>query len=715
MKTKGKKIISSLSLLTPISVLPIFISADVETPNNNNNNDNNNSANKKKEKSPEFDTFAKIKDEKIKLIFDLAINDVLAKLEEEKLKLKNNNELEFKTKLEKNYYLEILSNYLKTNKEKIIANPNAYNFNVIFPNVFSLKENYKKGKVVFQNKEYNDVIFDENDQLTNYLPLLGDGGRQEVSSEEKNVFTKSEIETFISKYQDSLKEQLYSIIYNENDIPKINEKIFLDPETISKNDGTSISALVSNPPENFKSWDEYIQSRYKDRYTAFDLEQNKTIDEEEPSQNNNQKPEDKIDKLPEFDELDKLTNPGEPFDTKTFIEKLPPLQPEFLAKYVNRSLDEILVLFESSPDSELFFFFNNPINTRYKYSITSIEKTENNNFLGTVKIQDVNDPEIFRLYKTYLTTDTNYNFQKVYENYVSSIKNQFTKLYKAVQLDEKLDFDKLQNQNIKTKLSELIGVISKDLYYTQNFVSKQSNIINQGIKNIADKEINDNQISNLTDILDAQLLVSLKASRIKFMPLFSYLPEAYQESLNAYKEILKKEGNLNKLQEKFAKYNADLVIINKLVNTLDKDISLIIKLANAKTFNILSWYDEYINLLTKISGQFSVLRDLLTNEQPTEEKEMQETQEKNFLAQYQLAHDYLKSEKKSQNLFLVILSSILATASLIGISLSTNNYLKNKKNKNNSLLKTNLAIILLSAVVIVLAIALLALGIIGGI
>ncbi|MGZ9414406.1 MSC_0620 family F1-like ATPase-associated subunit [Mycoplasma sp. 5370] len=715
-KNKHQKYKLLASSALPLLAIPavFFTSAD---PNENNSGTNDKEKPPvKKQVSPEFSKFAKLATDTVKTGLENAIDIAISNIEDEKNKLKKDEKISFEDRAKRNYYFETLINFLKSNKAKMVSAPNENKLHVTFPNVFSQKKAFKKGKVTFQGKTYEDVIFTTDSDNTNYTTAFGSQGKQESVSEEGNYYTTPDITGYLKKYTDSLKERITDIFYDPKDIPEIE----FNPETISKDDGSSVSALVAKPPKDFKTWDDYFKSKYEDRFTVFDLEQNKV---EEPQEDQQQKKPDDDNSIPEIPTLDDVdTKPSDqivdvkPYNPKEYIEKLPILGPEVLTKNLDKEVSQIASEFEANPISEDFFFFNNPINTRFEYKVTAVEKdTNSDNYVATIRIQDQVKPEYVRLYKTFITIPGNKGFHKIYQEYVASVRKIFVNLYKALELDEKIDVDKLESNQLKTRLLTMINVVTQELYYSKTFVDKQSQILT-AISVELNKNLNDQSaIEDGLNLLDIQLISSLKTSRIQFREFYSILPEGYEKELNRYQELLKREDLLTKVNAKFKKYNANTDVINKLFENMRKDVSILKKHAGAKTFNTLKWYEEYLSLLNKIAKQFNVVKEFLKDEKAGDDQKVEEENSKNFNKEYTLANQLLQQEFKSQNLFLTVIGTILGFSGSGALALGVANKVNSKNKHNKSVSKSNIAIIILSSIVIVFALALILFGTIGGI
>ncbi|UWV81480.1 hypothetical protein [Mycoplasmopsis cynos] len=114
------------------------------------------------------------------------------------------------------------------------------------------------------------------------------------------------------------------------------------------------------------------------------------------------------------------------------------------------------------------FFFRNPINTRYAYTVIALAE-ESSNLLATVELKDVINPNAKRSFLIKVEKSNDARVALLTEQLFKSIQEVFYELYKAVGLDEKLDYDKL-----------LSGAVSNALFH----------IVDSGVKLINNEKIN---------------------------------------------------------------------------------------------------------------------------------------------------------------------------------------------------------------------------------
>lgn len=109
-------------------------------------------------------------------------------------------------------------------------------------------------------------------------------------------------------------------------------------------------------------------------------------------------------------------------------------------------------------------------------------EVKNNQLIAVVKIQDSNQDDLHRSYsvvvKEYAGTDKSIKFQYLYEVQVKSLKNHFIKLYKAVGLDEKINYKDLRYQELINPLFAMVKKRCGFFKWRKTYIETQKNILN---------------------------------------------------------------------------------------------------------------------------------------------------------------------------------------------------------------------------------------------
>ncbi|QJB71545.1 MSC_0620 family F1-like ATPase-associated subunit [Mycoplasma sp. 1654_15] len=746
---------------------------------------------KPKEIAKDFDTFKDTTDKAIKDALKAAISNTIDKINSQINKLNEDSTISFEDRIKKLNYFQQITHFLESNQDKILQNPEQFGINAVFPKAISRNRKNNTGTITFQGKEYNDVIFGTDDN-TQYNKLISDKDKIEIKKEnEDNFVTKEQLDKIISDYSKKMLDSFSDFLFKEDsDIPPLT-KDDLKQISIAQEPGFTIK-----PPTGFNTWDDYLESKLKDKYTQFDLEQNKPIEEENqqpqnptapdtpppPIVDDNTKPIDDVDAPPAFKPVD-------------FMLKVPTLKPEVRGKYIGRTMSEIISAFNKDTNkneqekSDEFFFFNNPINTRYQYTVTKIEENLNGSALFTVKITDLVKPEFTRSYKLSNITndDKTEGFQYIYEKYIKDVQELFKKFYVAFGIGEKMEFEKINNSYLSTSIFTLLSSAVK-VVYNENFLNDQSQIVSE----YADKvdELDSPNINTPVRLLITQILSTLKNSEATIrnqvrVALFQLITATIEESTfgydNALISIQKRLQNpqnkfaLDSIKSKFEFYNQDVSIIEKLYNKTKKDVFLAKALASQKTFNYINWFEKFTNLIGIISKEFSLWQKLTTNdanaskylkneenqdslppsdnqpnnstentnEQPISQQADETTSEsnntettnpttnqttgqnqeqlspeeqatQNFALQIEEYKTIMRDEEKEKNPLMYTSGIIMAFLSLISLGFASFFRFFNKFLKHKTISKSMTMLIIFATIILILAIALIALGFTGG-
>ncbi|BBU47807.1 hypothetical protein RNN91_01015 [Mycoplasmopsis felis] len=532
---------------------------------------------------------------------------------------------DYKKKISRLTYLNQLISFVKENEADINKNPLKYGINAIFPRVISEETKLNYGEVTFNGENFQNVKLGLKDPTDYVKAVEGNGNIRKTSSQpEVNAITPNKLKEALAKYGEKLRSDLGSVFYNPEDLTLIEEDFNVTFEKIND----KYVYTISNP-KDFSSWNEYFISKIKPRYTAFDLSANQEIEiqeesEEQPNPDDPEKP-----PKPPLTNPDE-TKPTEPVDPEEQILSLPILSPIPTYNYLNKNITDLKNVFDSSNNEgkEKIFFFDNPINTRYVYSVQSLE-VKNNQLIAVVKIQDSNQDDLHRSYsvvvKEYAGTDKSIKFQYLYEVQVKNLKNHFIKLYKAVGLDEKINYKDLRYQEL---INPLFAMVAKGVDFSneeKTYIETQKNILNiyadsQDIVRLS--EGNSNVESSINTFL-AYVTSNLKSSRINNYGYYANLANGYESMLDRVKESIENTDSKIKatLEKNLESLNFKTSIVNSFYNKLEIDVFKLKQLAQPSqaTFNVLNWYENYISQLTTVSNNMKTLYELFNSKDLTEE------------------------------------------------------------------------------------------------
>ena len=645
-----------------------------------------------KKNDPNFDNFDKFATDEIKTLIPKVIDNAITYVKSKYDQILANKELDFKVRIQNLLYLKNLLKYFEDNKNNIKDHPTNYGFHLVLPYVISKNKKYNLVNVEFNGQTYQNIKAGYTDP-SDYINAIKPNGKITISQKDQiNEFSKEIFEKTIKKYSSELIKELKSIIYDSKDVPVIDKDVELKEDS----DGRYITTL----PKGFDNWNTYIASKIKTRFVEFDLKQNQ---EAEEKQNENTQPT-QPPSLPPIVPGDKNEIPGiQDLDNK--IQTLPLLAPYISHKYVQQSLLNIKNQFDSVQTNEKnkIFYFNNPINTRYQYKVISFEY-ENAKVLKNIKIE-ISDKNNAALHKQYIldkiTFNLDNNWNKLKENQINSVQKTFLKLYKALGVDEKINYDSIRNQFLQNALFNNVNAATElvSLKNSESFEDLENKRIND---NYLLLDNNNNLLNKLSKYTIYSFLSSLNSIKINSNSFWLQIPQAFEAIQYQFKEVIKHNQKfiLNNLSQINGK-NDQLV---KLFDINTKNIDKLFALVRQRTFNLENWYSEYIDLISKIKQTFSLFSVLALNNDIKNDNKFKTE----FIKSYDLVNKYIEEDTKNKNnikvtsgISLLVISTIMLVASIILFILNGKNRKTNNKSKH---------LLIAALIVMVLAISLLTTG-----
>lgn len=629
MSKKFKKIFKTLSLTSTLMLPITVLSAETDqksTPSNSGDNSSKQGAEKKEEpkkepkNDPEFDSFKDKATNKTKEGIKKALERFEAFAKEEIAKTEK-LEKDFKKRFSKTTYLKILASFVKNNKQKIIDNPNENGFALIFPYVIGTNRKINIQDIEYNNQKYTSVWTGLTDP-TDYKKALDKDGKFKIIKENQiNDFDKARFDNAIEQYQKALNEKIDGLIYNEKDVLEIEKDFNLDFESSNEKNGYTIK-----PPKNYKTWDEYIKAKIKPRVIDFDLNLNIKLTQED-------KKEEKPQKNPEIPPSDKspdlLDQKKDPAANPEVFQGIPALSPEVRYNLITKDNKEIMNLYNSNKTNILagkedpIFFFRNPINTRYAYTVIALTE-EGSNLLATVELKDVINPNAKRSFLIKVEKSNDARVALLTEQLFKSIQEVFYELYKAVGLDEKLDYDKLLSGAVSNALFHIVdsGVkLINNEKINQEF-NKAIEVYKTDLKISEDFSYSNNYINGFKNNIRELILTALKTSRINNLPFYYSLVQSFNnKKFGISKRIegrIKPNANLTSNKPGESKYekeliakNIDLNELNTFYQNLETKIYKLRKTTDLLTFNVSNWYKGFISNLSVVSKELLLLQDVI--------------------------------------------------------------------------------------------------------
>lgn len=678
----NKKKILLLSFATVPLLSPIVVSAA-------SNNDPNN---KKPELDPNFGEFESEAKKTISSTIEDGLKAIINYLQVQQQRLLENKELEFKLKIQQLIYLKNLETFLTKNKEEIQKDPNKYGIYLNTPLILGKEKNHDLQDIDYEGDLFKSIKTGKTDPLDYKKAILPKGSVKEVAKDQLNTVKKDKYYQFLKKYKSDFLKEVNKLFFNEKDVLNIDK----DVELIRDKNGVFSTTL----PKGFKSWDEYFISKFKVRITKFDLKQNQETNEAEQKEEKNPDSLPDLKPLVDGDKTSHLTKEQE----KNLIQSLPLLVPFISSNNLPSSLSQIKSQFDSLDASKRqeLFYFNNPINTRYKYSVFSFDISGNDIINLKVHISDNINPKLERTYliEKYTPSQDKY-FNLLKETEIKSISEIFKPLYKGLGLDEKLDYNKLRNGYLRKALLAMIdSALQMSFKADKDSYSAISNKILQKywVKLQGDKTNTKKQLEEFSKTIRYTFFSYLNSLVVNNIYFWTTIAKAYNLVQLQFSEALK-------FNEKFIKTNLaeikgnenvlrELFLLNKQLNY--KFTALI----SQRDFNQEKWYSDYLELLSGIKHNFDLLSNLASNISIKANKEEKENFNKAYLeAVNVLNKNYLEQKKiiKKLGTSFIVISLIIIITNIIIFALLKNLKLKKK-------------VIIINSVILAIALLILIIG-----
>lgn len=678
----NKKKILLLSFATVPLLSPIVVSAA-------SNNDPNN---KKPELDPNFGEFESEAKKTISSTIEDGLKAIINYLQVQQQRLLENKELEFKLKIQQLIYLKNLETFLTKNKEEIQKDPNKYGIYLNTPLILGKEKNHDLQDIDYEGDLFKSIKIGKTDPLDYKKAILPKGSVKEVAKDQLNTVKKDKYYQFLKKYKSDFLKEVNKLFFNEKDVLNIDK----DVELIRDKNGVFSTTL----PKGFKSWDEYFISKFKVRITKFDLKQNQETNEAEQKEEKNPDSLPNLKPLVDGDKTSHLTKEQE----KNLIQSLPLLVPFISSNNLPSSLSQIKSQFDSLDASKRqeLFYFNNPINTRYKYSVFSFDISGNDIINLKVHISDNINPKLERTYliEKYTPSQDKY-FNLLKETEIKAISEIFKPLYKGLGLDEKLDYNKLRNGYLRKALLAMIdSALQMSFKADKDSYSAISNKILQKywVRLQEDKTNTKKQLEEFSKTIRYTFFSYLNSLVVNNIYFWTTIAKAYNLVQLQFSEALK-------FNEKFIKTNLaeikgnenvlrELFLLNKQLNY--KFTALI----SQRDFNQEKWYSDYLELLSGIKHNFDLLSNLASNISIKVNKEEKENFNKAYLeAVNVLNKNYLEQKKiiKKLGTSFVVISLIIIITNIIIFALLKNLKLKKK-------------VIIINSVILAIALLILIIG-----
>ncbi|EFF41671.1 MSC_0620 family F1-like ATPase-associated subunit [Mycoplasmopsis alligatoris] len=370
-------------------------------------------------------------------------------------------------------YAKAVKDYYDTVFSKLTSYDELYKagFRMVFPKMYAKSEKYILGTVKYNGQEFDPIGMGQADPydykfLEKDTPEFKDKDgkpiKNEVKTDEKAKFevnstSKAEYVKLVTNYFQSFGKQLEGIFFEKTDSPVYGKDFKISFDKIDKSIG-----LYNIKPENYNDWNAYISEKVKVRFTEFDLRENEAYHQEQQQQNQPVIPPQPVDFLPDTTEKAKPVNPN--------IENIPPLEPllnpELTSSDFNGGYEGVIGSWNSDPNlvatkSKKWFWFQNPINIRYEYTVTNLAISEGKH-IATVEISDkanLNSKRFYNIivnFKKYTQSQAKARYT-MYETF----RGIFKSIYDAFKLDEKIDYNTVPDQHLRLDLFNAVFLAIK--------------------------------------------------------------------------------------------------------------------------------------------------------------------------------------------------------------------------------------------------------------
>ncbi|QIN43028.1 hypothetical protein FOY76_01920 [Mycoplasma capricolum subsp. capripneumoniae] len=657
-----------------------------------------------REKDPSFNTFKETIKEKLKKGIEEVKKEIDSFLDKEikeigDLKTPDDKNKYFEKIERKTYLTELKKFFDKKDSNSFVDKPDEFGFNISFPYIIANLEKLYTATVKFDGKDYSDIKVGKSgdsakdikgsDKKLDYSDVItNDVGKIITDTKAQDNFINSkEFDDVVKGYLATWKNEVKKMIYQKQDILEFGKDIFFEPTngntTTSENTTQVDQYKVYLDTKKHKSWSEYIKEKISKRFTHFDLEQNqkfKIVDEAKPT------PTPTKPTLPDPTNKPLVpTNPPSSQITQA-VEALPNLEPYINYQFVSYDLSSIGSQLSSSQDEEKdkYFFFLNPINTRFKYTVDSVN--------GNSVVVRITDQAKSGNSRTYIYENVqvgkDWRFLMLLEKESKYIEQEFNKLYKALLLDEKINYNSLAHDSLQESVFSLVNAATQ-IVSSSSFKSLWfENIINNYQKIDESDQLGDytNWANKKAKYLFETLLKAISASKLNNNPGWYVLVKAFNNVKYDLDQLTNDESTYNSHLKRAQEFDLDLKYYDQLYDALEHSILKLSTTANqlTKNLHISSWFNKYTDDIKDAREYVEILRNLLTGKPISKDSE----DYKEFMTNYQKAIDKLNEKNQTTNKTAIIIGSILLALGLLFII--TNLLIlfikAKKKNKNSKLI-----------------------------
>lgn len=553
--------------------------------------------------------------------------DIKIKLADINSKTRDNVE----ERLKQSFFWIQLRYYFKKNAEGIKKNPQEYGLNIISPFAFANNLKLKRGDVSFEKENHQGLEWGSNEN-DDYAKVKG--VKTDKVTEVPNTLKGKEFEERIKTYFQGLESGYKQYLFKEEEFPeyKKNFDLNIDPDRI---DAEESLLLASKPKgkEGVSSWNDWIKNYFEKQSLLLDFSLNQL-----PNPSSSQSAQEQINLA-----IKKITNQNPPdvAEKPEFEVRIAPdLPPIVAAEYANMSASEIVSLYNSASQEEKkkIFFFLNPLNSRFKYDIQSVEEKDGKvsakikitDFVN--KVRDANDKSKYeKVYDSLQYDDfdgaTGYQKQAITANLYRSnlgVTAVIDEFFKTINVNDQFSFDQIRyySPGSQTTIYNFFYLLTK-VFYNEDFLNAQKKMAREYINSSQATVFSASQFQFLSYLKKAEI-DNNKAWSHYYLIYFLNLIVLQDKFYQATKKITANSGAANqknqaqtggenqseeekKLEETLKKLNITRQDINRFFAEAHQKVALFHNESHKLTSNLVNSFLA----MTKIGRQINQLNQIL--------------------------------------------------------------------------------------------------------
>lgn len=712
-----KKFLLGLSVL-PIAISPVvFVAqspapANPSDPNGNseqgqasgdaNSSDSNTPANLNNKKAEEPITEEDLKnnqkwwdDNRAQLIgnfVDQVKKDIDNKLGVIFSKTRNNLE----DRLSQSFFWLQLKHYFDANKEQIEQDPIAFGLNFLTPYIYSNNINLKQGDVKFGKDDFNGIEWGTADKSDySQLPNV----KVDNVKDTKNTLKGKDFEKRIKGYFAQLSSGYQNYLFKEDEFPQYKKNFKLKLNTTGKEQNTILESEPLNKP-GISSWSDWIQSYFEKQSLLLDLSLNQL-----PNPSSSQSPQVQIDSA--LKDIDLNVPPQIGQKPEFEIRIAPDLSPILHWDLIKKTPQDVQKIFNSATKEQkaTMFFFLNPIHSRFKYEVKSLNIT-NNKLEAQVQIIDnvqkakqSSTPEKYQksytipVYNDFEPTDTQETKIILTKNLYTSnlgVSKVVDDFFDTLNIKGDFKFSDIKNysQLSQNLIYNFFYLLTK-VFYNNQFLSAQKKLVRSYINGSSSRLFVASQ-SQFIDFFQKSIIDSNKALDYYYLIYYTHLLNIYN-LLNS--SNIDKKGDKDKIKQvetTLQKLSISKSDVDKIFNKAREQNLLLRQTIHKINPNLIAHYSDVINygrklnkasqLLGQIAFYSKNIQDANNNSNPsTDSKSAKNQVAVDFASSLE---KYNQEQNQSYNTNLIIYISVaIIVAVLLAVVVTQRSFILKRSKK----------------------------------